>query len=92
MASERHAVAHQIGAAHARFGEDGVAARAAGGQDARRQPQLVKLERVVEPRPQHLRRTPVIFGRAQHQDDIGRPRFVARGLALDAYRKIRDVD
>ena len=33
----RHAVAHQVGAAHAAFGEHRVAARAAGGQDARRQ-------------------------------------------------------
>ena len=88
----RHAVLHQVRAAHAALGEDRVAARAARGQDARRQFPRVEIERMIQPRAQHRRRPAAILGRAQHQDDVGRLGLIARALLLDPQRQERDVD
>ena len=90
MASDGHAAADQVGAADAAFGEDRVAARAARGHDAGREFAVIELERVIEPRAQDGRRAAAILRGAQHQDHVGRLRFVARRLLLDAHATTYD--
>ena len=53
IASDGTPLLDQVRPAHAAFGEDRVAARAARGQDAGRELLLVQVERMVQPRAQH---------------------------------------
>ena len=74
------AVAAQVSATHLAFGESGIAAGAAGGQDAGRPLLAVEKQGVVEPGFQHRRGFSAILRRAQNQDDVGGPHFIHGGL------------
>ena len=79
----RDAVAAQIGAAHFAFGEGGVAAGAAGGQDARGPLLAVQKQRMIEAGFENRRGFSAILGRAQNHDDVGGPHFIDGRLAAD---------
>ena len=80
----RHAAADEVVAADGAFGEDGVAAGAAGGDDARREFALKERERVVEAGLEDGRWFSAVFGSAHDDDDVGGLGFVDSGLGVNA--------
>ncbi len=81
----------QIRASDFAFGVDRIAACSAGCQDIRSQSAQVKQQRVVEPRPQHRRRPPIIFGSAEDDNNISVLGFVNVRLTLDLFGYIEQV-
>ena len=77
------AVAAQVSPSHLALGERRIAAGSAGGQDARRPSLPVEKQGMVQPGFQNGRGIPMILGRAQNQNDVGRPHFVDGGLQPD---------
>ena len=81
-----HPVPGQVIVGHAALGERRIAARAARSQDPRGHMLQVEKERMIQPRLKHRRRTAVVLGRAQHDDDVGRPRLIDIGLLANLGR------
>src|SRR5207249_7308129 len=84
-------VLDEVRPAHAALGEIGVAARAARRDQDWRHLLFVEGERMIEPGPEDGRRASAILRRAEDQDGVGRPGFIACRLAADLHRKIDDI-
>ena len=87
-----HAMAHQVSAAHAAFGEHRLSAGAAGGHDAGSQLAPVQVQGVVQAGSQHRRGPAMILRGAKHQDDVSRSRLVHGRLPFDAVGQAKDAD
>ena len=74
----------KIVVAYPALAEFRIAAKAAGGNDDRRQALLKQVETVIQTLAQHRRRPPRILSCAENNDGIGRVQRVASGLTKDA--------
>jgi hypothetical protein len=83
----RNAAVHEVGATHVGFGENGIAAGAAGGHDHWRQMLFIETQCMIETGAKHRGRAATVFGGSHHDDDVGVGGFVLGGLPPDSNRK-----
>ena len=81
----------KVRTANRAFGKNRIAARAASGDDARRQALQVEDQRVVEACFEHRRGVAAILRRAQDDDGIGWLRFIDLRFLLDLTGHARDI-
>ena len=84
QASLRNSAADEVVASHPAFAEFWVGACTSRRDHDRRQSAMEQIEALIEPGPQHGRRAPRIFRRAENNDGIGGLQFLQSRRLDDA--------